>query len=144
MWLLQKIFGSKNYFYMCVAFCVLTAHLFGFYFGLLLVVIKEGLLNFNKECGLGVSRQWVDIFKVGDTSRDTVFHRKMSHILDLFKVEDKIMNIMDNFFLMSYFHWIRYHFFVQCSWRKVLSNFYLREGVLWSDKAKTTKWTIIN
>ena len=79
---------------MCVAFCVLTAHLFGFYFGLLLVVIKEGLLNFNKECGLGVSRQWVDIFKVGDTSRDTVFHRKMSHILDLFKVEDKIMNIM--------------------------------------------------
>ena len=32
MWLLQKIFGSENCFYMCVAFCVLTAHLFGFYF----------------------------------------------------------------------------------------------------------------
>ena len=30
---------------MCVAFCVLTMHLFGFYFGLLLVVIKEGLLK---------------------------------------------------------------------------------------------------
>ena len=38
VWLLQKIFGSKNYFYMCVAFCVLTTHLFGFYFGLLLIV----------------------------------------------------------------------------------------------------------
>ena len=24
----------------------------------------------------------------------TVFHRKMSHILDLFKIEGKIMNIM--------------------------------------------------
>ena len=29
-----------------------------------------------------------------DSSGYTVFHRKMSHILDLFKVEDKIMNIM--------------------------------------------------
>ena len=30
---------------MCVAFCVLTAHLFGFYFGLLLVIIKKDLLR---------------------------------------------------------------------------------------------------
>ena len=30
---------------MCVGFCVLTANLFGFYFELLLVVIKIGLLN---------------------------------------------------------------------------------------------------
>ena len=29
-----KIFGFEHYSYMCVAFCVWTASLFGFYFGL--------------------------------------------------------------------------------------------------------------
>ena len=45
---------------------------------------------------------------------------------------------MDNFFFVM---WIpRYHFFVQCSCRKFLSDSYLKEGVFWSDKPTSSKY----